>query len=259
MKKRYLLLIFIVLMVLLLAFIYRKQTIPVLGYHSFYKDKSELKEVNPEFINNTKDFEKQIKYLYKHNYRSLSLDEFYLWKKGKLNVKRKSVVITIDDGSLSNYMYAFDILKKYNMKASVFYIGHTAKYYGKEKGSIYDYMSLDLIEKAKKEYPNIKFYSHSYNLHGRAIYDYSDEEIINDVKSMSEIDDFKYYAYPFGTRDSRIKNELKKNNYKLAFGFGPNKEYRKASKTDDDFNIRRLNISNYMSYIKFIIRLNLPF
>ena len=38
-----------------------------------------------------------------------------------------------------------------------------AKNLGVDEGTIYDIMSLDLIEKCKKEYPNIEFYSHSYD------------------------------------------------------------------------------------------------
>ena len=241
---------------------YRRQTIPILGYHSFYKDEKELKVKNDEYINNIADFDKQMKYLSDHNYKSLSLDEFYCWKKNKCNFPRKSVVITIDDGNLSNLMYAFDILKKYNLKASVFYIGYNSKVahnIGDDNNTIYDYMSLDDIKKAKKDYPNIKFYSHSYNLHEKGIKEYTDEEIKNDVKEMRKLDKSSFYAYPFGTYDNRIIKELKLNNYKMAFGFGPNKEFRKATKEDNDYHISRLNISNYVSFTKFKIRLLMPY
>lgn len=258
MKKKIILLISIIFLISIFL-IYSEQKIPILGYHSFYKYKSELKEDNPEFINNIKNFEKQIKYLKKHNYKSLSLEEFYCWKKKKCNFKRNSVVITIDDGNLSNYMYAFPILKKYNMKASIFYVGYYAENYGKEKGNIYDTMSLKLIEKCKKKYPNIKFYSHSYNMHSKDVTNFSLDEIKEDVKKMNEQDKFKYYAHPFGVYDDRIIKVLKENKYKMAFGFGPKLNYRKARRSDDDYKVSRLNISNHVSYNKFILRLIIPF
>ncbi len=40
------------------------------------------------------------------------MDEFYNWKIGNLNLPYKSVLITFDDGFLSNYEYAFKLLKK---------------------------------------------------------------------------------------------------------------------------------------------------
>lgn len=261
MKKKILnilILLFVIFVVLIIMF-YREQKITILGYHSFYKYKSELKENNPEYINNVKDFEEQMRYLKKHNYKTLTLDEFYCWKKNKCKFPRKSVVITMDDGNLSNYMYAFPILKKYGFNASVFFVGFNSEKFGKEKGTIYDIMSLKLIERCKKEYPNIKFYSHSYNLHGKTSTEFSYEELSADIKNMKKIGNFKYYAYPFGVYDDRIIKLLKQNDYKMAFGFGPNREFRKARKSDDDYKVARLNISNYVSMNKFILRLKSPY
>ena len=257
--KLLILLLFFLLLFILIIFIYQEQKVAILGYHSFYKNKSELREKNPEFINNINSFEKQMKYLKKHNYKTLTLDEFYCWKKKKCSIPRKSVVITIDDGNLSNYMYAFPILKKYNFNASVFFVGSYAEKFGKEKGSIYDIMSLKLINKCKKEYPNIKFYSHSYNMHGKDVNNFSEAEIMQDVENMKKIGNYKYYAHPFGVYNKTIINILKNNNYKMAFGFGPGKNYRKARRSDNDFYVSRLNISNYVSYFKFILRLKIPF
>lgn len=252
------LLIIISLFSILLLLLYHEQKIAVLGYHSFYKNKSELVNKNDEFINNIDDFEKQMRYLKKHNYKTLTLDEFYCWKKGKCKLPRKSVLITIDDGNLSNYMYAFKILKKYNFNATVFFIGSHAEN-GKEKGTIYDNMSLKLIKKCKNEFPNIEFQSHSYNMHDKPVIDYSDQEVVNDVKNMSKINNFKYYAHPFGVYDDRIIKQLKNNGYIMAFGFGPKEDYRKAKRSDDDYKVARLNISNYMSFTKFKLRLLMPF
>lgn len=77
-----------------------------------------------------------------------------------------------------------------------------------------------------------------------------------DHRSLEKIKDFKYYAYPFGVYNDININELKKNGYIMTFGFGPGKEYRKVRRSDD-YKIPRLNISNHVSFLKFIIRLNL--
>ena len=246
--------VFLFLVIICAFILYHEQKVPVLGYHFFYKYKGELRDKNDEFINDINEFEKQMKYLKKHNYKTLTLDEFYCWKKGKCKVPRNSVLITIDDGNLSNYMYAFDVLKKYDFNAVVFFVSSQAEN-GVEKGSIYDCMSLKLIEKAKKEYPNIEFMPHSYNMHAKPVTDYSLDEIKNDLKNIKRIGDFKYYAYPFGVYDDRMIKELKNNNYKMAFGFGPRKDYRKARRVDDDYKVPRLNISSKVSYLKFKLRL----
>jgi peptidoglycan/xylan/chitin deacetylase (PgdA/CDA1 family) len=251
--------VILIILVIINSILYHEQKIPVLGYHSFYKDKNELREDNPEFINDINKFEEQMKYLKKHKYKTLTMDEFYCWKQGKCKQPRKSVVITIDDGNLSNYMYAFPILKKYNFNATVFFVGSQAKDLGVEEGTIYDIMSLDLIEKCKKEYPNIEFYSHSFNLHGKPANEWTNEEQAEDIKQMKTIGDFDIYAYPFGVYDDNMINNLKQNGYKMAFGFGPRKDYRKARKSDDIYKVPRLNISNYVSMFKFIARLTIPY
>lgn len=260
MKKKYIFLS-VILLGIIISFIviFYEQKIAVLGYHSFYKYESELQEDNPEFINDINKFERQMKYLKDHNYKTLTMDEFYCWKQGKCSMPRKSVLITIDDGNLSNYMYAFPILKKYGFNATVFFIISNSEIYGKEKGTIYDTMSLELIEKCKEEYPNIEFYPHSYGLHGKPVVQYTDEELINDIKSINKIGNYKYYAYPFGVYDDRIINLLKENGYIMAFGFGYNDGFRKARKSDNNYAIARLNISNYVSMNKFILRLKSPY
>ena len=41
---------------------------------------------------------------------------------GKLTIKEKSVVVIFDDGWLDNYLYAFPVLKKYDINAAIFVI-----------------------------------------------------------------------------------------------------------------------------------------
>lgn len=258
MSKKKIILSIVVILLLIIVYFYKDLKIAVLGYHSFYKYQSELKEES-EFINDINVFEEEMKYLHDHNYKTLTLDEFYKWKKGEIKVPRKSVLITFDDGYLSNYMYAFDVLKKYNLNAVVFYVGKKAEE-GKDEGTIYDYMSLKLIERCKEEYPNIEFASHSYNLHENGVLNIDKEELDNDTKQMNSIFKFEYFAYPYGMYSDDMINVLKDNNYKLAFGFGyKDNSFKKASKTDDDYLIPRLNISNNMSLSKFILRLYLPY
>ena len=53
MKKRNLIIISALLTILIvLIALYHEQRVPILGYHAFYKYKSELKEDNPNIDNN---------------------------------------------------------------------------------------------------------------------------------------------------------------------------------------------------------------
>ena len=120
-------------------------------------------------------------------------------------------------------------------------------------------MAVPLLDIEEKEYPNIEFYSHSYDLHGKPATEWSDDEIKQDVINMKSIGDFDIYAYPFGVYDDRMISALKENGYKMAFGFGPRKDYRKARRQDDIYKVPRLNISNNVSMTKFKLRLIIPY
>ena len=65
-------------------------------------------------------FEKQMAYLAKSGYKTLSLEQFLEFKKGKFTPPKKSLVITIDGGWRDIYIYAYPILKKFGLKANLF-------------------------------------------------------------------------------------------------------------------------------------------
>jgi len=147
------------------------------------------------------------------------------------------------------------------MKAVIFYVGSYINNDNKEWNSNpNEFMSFQNIEDSKKEYPNIEFASHSYDLHKNGdVENMSYDELIGDIQKYKNINDSKYFAYPFGHYNEKIITALKVEGYKMAFTFGPDKEHRKSSQNDDNYKIPRLNISNDMSDIKFKIRLLLPF
>ena len=63
-------------------------------------------------------FEKHLKYLAKH-YRIISLNNLVRNLKNN-EVPANSIVITFDDGFADNFTFAFSLLKKYKMKATIF-------------------------------------------------------------------------------------------------------------------------------------------
>ena len=269
MKNKYRVIILIILIVLLVAAIsifllYKDQKVSVLCYHNIAteEEKQEFPKEQPWIID-VNNFEDQLKYLKKHGYKTLTLEEFYRWKQGEIKLPYKSVLITFDDGFLSNYQYAFPLLKKYDMNATVFLIGNYMKPSEKEwDGNVKTYMTKQLVEKCKSEYSNIEFASHSYGLHEHGMLENSSyEELVQDGKTFKEeIVNTDFYCYPFGAYNENMIKALKENEYKLGFTFGPTKkEYRKASRKDDNYQITRLNMSYGMDIFKFAIRLSIPF
>jgi peptidoglycan/xylan/chitin deacetylase (PgdA/CDA1 family) len=68
--------------------------------------------------------------------------------RGEIQLPDKTVCITFDDGHKSNYQYVFPILKKYNLKATIFLItGQTTKSTVPFNPNILQYMSQDEVKK----------------------------------------------------------------------------------------------------------------
>ncbi|MBA7642302.1 hypothetical protein ES703_49992 [subsurface metagenome] len=84
---------------------------PILMYHH-------VNELKDSFTISPDDFQQQMEYLARKNYQTLFLDKLIdSLKEGK---NTKKVALTFDDGYLDNWVYAYPILKKYNLKATVF-------------------------------------------------------------------------------------------------------------------------------------------
>lgn len=251
------------LFILISCYIYiiNKNKIPVLCYHNLATAEEKTNfESEKDWTIDVKNFEEQLKYLKKHNYKTLSMEEFYKWKQGKLNLPQKSVLITFDDGFLSNYHYAFPLLKKYNMNATVFLIGEYVQNATQTDwdGNIKTYMPLELVEKSKEEYPNIDFCSHTYGLHyHNSINEVSKEQMEKDFSVFNNnIANTKFLAYPFVQYNEDLINNWKSSDGLLAFAYGPTrKDYRKASRKDDNYKIPRLNVSHGMEIWKLSLRL----
>lgn len=264
MKKKLLIVLSIIILlgIGVLIYLFSIPRVAVLGYHNLASNEEKKLYETDSLVLNLDKFEAQLDYLKKHNYKTLTLDEFYCWKKKECNIPRKSVLITFDDGYLSNYHYAFEMLKERNMNAVVFVIGSSIKESNDEwnEKSIGQYMSYEELEDSKENYPNIEFASHSYNLHfSGSVRTLSYEELNEDCKKMLSIIDSQYYAYPYGSKSDNMVKALKNNDYKLAFGFGPRENHRKATRNDDDYLISRLNIDDNMPLWKFGLRLIIPY
>lgn len=241
MKKTIIYIIVLFLILLVIKTIYTniifKENMPVLAYHDVVKNPINETDMN------IKQFEKQMKYLYNHNYKTLSIDEFYKFKKGK-KISGKKVLLTFDDGDESFYKNVVPILKKYNFKATIFVIQSAVD----NKG----YLTKDQLKELKNnKYIDVE--SHSYSIHNGDAANSKDYNIYNNDMKINKNNKYKYYAYPFGIQNNNYIKALKNNNYKLAFLYSPTKW---TNINQDDYKITRVPIYKSNSLIKFIIKVS---
>ena len=100
------------------AFLRRKLTksqVGILLYHSVSPSHANwnLKPLNPP------SFERQMEYL-RQNYEILPLDRLVQYIRQGTPLPEKAVVITFDDGYKDNYLYAYPILVKHGIPATIF-------------------------------------------------------------------------------------------------------------------------------------------
>ena len=220
--------------------------IPIITFHRLVPDNiKNTKYKDNVWVGSIDTFESMMKYIYENNYKTLSNEELYGWLNKKIELPKKSVMITFDDGFYEDYYLVYPILKKYKLKATTFVVGSRIK----EKTLEYDenktsFIGLDKINEIRKDYPNFEIQSHSYDLHyytkngKHAIKSKSIEELENDVKNNEKFG-FSTMAYPFGDYNEKIEKILKDNNYKMAFRFSPSGY---ATRDSDFFAIPRIKI-----------------
>ncbi|MGM0598248.1 MAG: polysaccharide deacetylase family protein [Candidatus Rifleibacteriota bacterium] len=89
-------------------------SIPVLYYHRVGAPDPAHLSVATEL------FEKQLGYIQRAGYQTLSMHDLIDYLAGQNTLTRPSVCITFDDGFIDNYLFAQPLLEKYKCKASLF-------------------------------------------------------------------------------------------------------------------------------------------
>lgn len=211
-------------------FIYNKMNtasnqdkVPVLQYYYLTKDKD--KNENPVLKDkktavSVETFEKQMKYLADNQYHTLTLEEFNQFIKNKKKLPKKSVLITFDNTSKSNYVYAYPILKKYNMRATSFAV--TSRITNKEEKfnpKAFQMLSMNEINKMKDVF---EFGSHTHDLHkfkneSAALIAEGNQVVKNDISKSKDILKSNYISYPFGQYNKDTIQILKDLKMELAF------------------------------------------
>lgn len=209
--------------------------IPVITYHKVVTDKQKKssKYRRSSLAVSKSTFNKQMKWLHNKGYRTINCEEFYLWHEGKIKLPKKSVLITFDDGHKGVVDNALPVLKKYGMKGTSFIIGKNT--YTNKKGAI----KYNKLLQVQKEYPDLEFQSHTYNLHRffPAKGDY--KVVLKDAEKQKKIYGFEFLAYPYGRDTKGMIKAYKESGIRMAFDYG---DFGYATRKQNLYKIRRIKI-----------------
>ncbi len=216
-------------------------SIAVLNYHYIVnKDAGELKECVQSICITDTQYEEELKYLKDNGYYTATMKDTELFLTGKVNLPKKTVVITIDDGWYVARNIA--LLEKYEMHGTLFLIGNIAQ-----------------PDAYKSDY--LEIHSHGWNIHnigecpgnlGGAILCKDKQYLLDDLKkSRDSLNNTTYFCYPFYEYNERAIEILKEAGFTMAFKGGR----VKAKPGVNLFKVPRYSITNsdtlkdFISYI----------
>lgn len=239
-KPRKLIFVFAALLIVFLAlgdFLRGHYVVPILMYHSI---DPQARPQNRLAVT-ARTFDKQMRFLKENRYNVISLEELTRLIKGKKKIPRKTICITSDDGYKNNYTYAFTILKKYNLPATLFIIVEEVE---RPEG---DRLSWDEIRSMQNS-GLITFGSHALGAEPLVNLK-SDSQVKRQIFDSKRILEEKlgrkvlFFSYPEGLFDGRIKQLVIDAGYEGAVATNPGRDYA----DDDIFLLKRLRISENAS------------
>lgn len=239
---------------------YQEQKIPVLMYHHLAEN------INNNTVISPNNFENQISALKAEGYHAISAQELYDYFNNQIELPEKPILITFDDGYLSNYEKAYPILKKYDMHAEIFVIAsrivHTKNVYPKEIAK----MNWDQLNEMQ-DYITIQ--SHTWDSHykltsknGRVYGAINGPSYINgQLESQQQFEervrhDLLYsrqiikeklgyepiaISYPYGNQSPATIQIVKEAGFKMGFVI-QNKSVRMG---DDLFSLSRITVNGH--------------
>jgi peptidoglycan/xylan/chitin deacetylase (PgdA/CDA1 family) len=225
--------------------------IRVLMYHSISehikKEKHNKWRVKP------KDFEKQMNWFYKNNWKSFTISELVKLDK----IPEKSFVITFDDGYEDNFTNAFPVLQKYNFKATIYLVPNQTINHWEEKNT--SILSNLLNNEQILQMQNsglVEFGSHTLSHVNLSKTDefQLEKELIESKKEIEKITnkECEAFAYPYGKFDDKIVQAVKNAGYKNATVV----KRGLFEQNDDIFTIKRIGILGTESFFDFILKIS---
>jgi len=217
--------------ILFLNFIRGNYVAPIVMYHSIDPD---AKPENRIAVSPA-TFERQMRFLKVHHYNVLPLESLAVLIKERKKIPSKAIAITFDDGYKDNYIYAFPILKKYNLPATLFIIT--------DEVNRADRLSWDEIKEMQGS-GIITFGSHALGPEP-LINIKSEQDLKKQIFDSKKILEEKLgrrinaFSYPEGRFNNRIRQLVMTAGYKLAVATNPGKRFA----NDDIFALKRLRIS----------------
>lgn len=201
--------------------------IPVLMYHHILPQE----DITGMFADNNvvvsaERFKSDMETLKANGYETISLRQLNEFVRNDAPVPAKSVVITFDDGYLSNKLYAMPILKEAGYTAVIFALtGWMEEHPQQFDANGLQYLSWPEIKEMREVF---QFASHTDNLHsigwngkGKLTVIPAEDFAVDVKRSIHKLQGTSYFSYPYGHYNEAALSVLKNQGVELAFTVNP--------------------------------------
>lgn len=180
------------------------------------------------------------KYLNDNGFFTVNTTELRYFIEGKLRLPKKSILVTIDDGSRAENF--IPIMEEYKINATLFLI---SSWYQKETFAS----------------PYMEVASHTHTLHtpgvcsggqGSPLKCLNMTELVADLKTSRDYLQTDAFCFPFYEYNDHGINALKEAGFKIAFIGG----YRKATKGIDLYKVPRIALNRYTTVNQYANLIN---
>ena len=200
--------------------------IPVLNYHHILREDENIhfRDINTTISYNA--FSRQMQWLHAYGVTTLTTKELERWLNREINIPARAVLLTFDDGLKSVHRYAWPVLSRYSMKATLFVItSRIAKKTTNWNPDILQSLYEDELQEISGAF---SLQSHSDALHNtigdgtRNIYNYTFQTIEGDFYRSRDIlerfnSDVYALAWPYGSASERAEQAVKNAGFRLGF------------------------------------------
>ncbi|OXA76071.1 Polysaccharide deacetylase [Flavobacterium aquidurense] len=230
--------------------------LPILMYHNICQSDSDRSKLTVSVQN----LERQFQYLIDKGYKTFHFGELATMDK----IPKKSIVLTFDDVTENQLIYAVPLLEKFKLKASFFipfqYIGKTDLWNNGTGEAAQKIMTIEQLKQLPSEIVELGYHSYKHDRYQSLNLSEIQDDFLKceeEIKNHS-LNVYPALAYPYGNYPKESKEKagfkglLRENKIKFGLKIG-NRPNRFPFK--DVYEIKRIDIKGLDSFMVFRLKI----
>ncbi|HWP97345.1 MAG TPA: polysaccharide deacetylase family protein [Syntrophomonadaceae bacterium] len=230
--------------------------VPILMYHKVSPDPNVgglTYRVPPD------DFDWQMHYLQENGYHTVDIGAVVDHFQKGADLPEKAVVITLDDGYQDNYVFAFPILKKYGLTATVFVVTDIVggvnefdtKAHRQPRTSM---LTWDEIKEMDAGGITIGAHTLDHSQLSKISLKEAKRQIVESKQVLEKRlgKEVQYFCYPYGQYSSAVVRLVKDNGFRAATSIEPGL----VTSVKDPYLLKRIAIMGQYDHQRFIKELH---